>query len=107
MPPPRVEQGPLLHGFDLLSQFLTRIVYGAFAPVCKSTGGLSTQSCEPMLARAQGSSSIYWTRARLVGRNGLVRPGRSKVDLFRYGQGIINLNTEILDGAFDLGVAEQ
>jgi hypothetical protein len=34
---------------------------------------------------------------RLVGRNGLLRPGRSEVDLFRYGKGVINLNAEISD----------
>jgi hypothetical protein len=44
---------------------------------------------------------------RLVGRNELLRPGRSEVDLFRYGKGVINLNAKIPDGAFDLGVAEQ
>ena len=27
---------------------------------------------------------------RLVGRNGLLRPGRSEVDLFRYGKGVVS-----------------
>jgi hypothetical protein len=27
--------------------------------------------------------------------------------LFRYGKGIINLDAEVPDGTFDLGVAEQ
>jgi hypothetical protein len=61
---------------DLLSQFLTRIVYAAFAPVCKSTGGLSMHT----VVRTYGGPgarqlSIYWTKARLVGRNGLAPPG--------------------------------
>ena len=34
-------------------------------------------------------------------------PGNSDIDLFRYGQGIIDLDAEVSDGAFDLGVAEQ
>jgi hypothetical protein len=34
-------------------------------------------------------------------------PGRSDVDLFGYGQRIVDLDTEISDGAFDLGVSEQ
>jgi hypothetical protein len=31
----------------------------------------------------------------------------SDVDLFRYGEGIIDLDAKIPDGAFDLGVTEQ
>jgi hypothetical protein len=34
-------------------------------------------------------------------------PGNSDIDLFRYGQGVINLDAEVSGGAFDLGVAEQ
>ena len=35
-------------------------------------------------------------------------PGRaSDVDLFRYCQGVIDLNAEISDRAFDLGMPEQ
>src|SRR6266851_4578562 len=35
------------------------------------------------------------------------RPGASDVDLFRYCQGVIDLNAEISDRAFDLGMPEQ
>ena len=34
-------------------------------------------------------------------------PGTSDLNLFRYGKGIIHLESEISDGAFDLSVAEQ
>jgi len=34
-------------------------------------------------------------------------PGSSDVNLFRYREGIIYLNAEVSDGAFDFGVAEQ
>jgi hypothetical protein len=31
----------------------------------------------------------------------------SDINLFRYGKGIIDLDAEVSDGAFDLGVPEQ
>jgi hypothetical protein len=34
-------------------------------------------------------------------------PGISDVNLFGYRQRIIHLDTEVSDGAFDLGMAEQ
>ena len=34
-------------------------------------------------------------------------PGISEVDLFGYREGIIYLDAEVSDGAFDFGVAEQ
>jgi hypothetical protein len=34
-------------------------------------------------------------------------PGDSDINLFRYGEGIIDLDSEVSDGAFDLGVAKQ
>ena len=37
----------------------------------------------------------------------LLCPVISDVDLFRYCEGIIYLDPEVPDGAFDLGVAEQ
>ena len=37
----------------------------------------------------------------------LLCPVISDVDLFSYGEGIIYLNAEVSDGAFDFGVAEQ
>jgi hypothetical protein len=36
----------------------------------------------------------------------LLRPGISDVNLFRYGKGIIDLNAEVPDSAFDLCVPE-
>jgi hypothetical protein len=35
------------------------------------------------------------------------RPGASDVDLFRYGQGVIHLDAQISDRAFDLRMPEQ
>ena len=43
---------------------------------------------------------------KLVGQSMSALPGNSDIDLFRYGQGVINLDAEVSDGA-DLGVAEQ
>src|SRR6266508_1673015 len=34
-------------------------------------------------------------------------PGTSDINLFRYRKGVIDLNAEVSDGAFNLGVAEQ
>jgi hypothetical protein len=44
---------------------------------------------------------------KLVGQSMSALPGNSDIDLFRYGQGVINLDAEVSGGAFDLGVAEQ
>ena len=48
-------------------------------------------------------------RRGLIGPGGacLLCPGSSDVNLFRYGEGIIDLDTEVPDSAFDLGVTEQ
>jgi hypothetical protein len=43
----------------------------------------------------------------LSGRACPLCPGFSDVNLFGYRQRIIHLDTEVSDGAFDLGVAEQ
>jgi hypothetical protein len=43
----------------------------------------------------------------LLGQSMSALPGNSDIDLFCYGQGVIDLDTEVSDGAFDLGVAEQ
>src|SRR5437879_4001010 len=43
----------------------------------------------------------------LSGRACLLYPGTSDLNLFRYGEGIIHFDSEISDGALDLGVAEQ
>jgi hypothetical protein len=44
---------------------------------------------------------------KLVGQSMSALPGNSDIDLFRYGQGVIDLDAEVSDGAFDLGVTEQ
>jgi hypothetical protein len=51
----------------------------------------------------------FWPKSADVGRAEHVcsAPGISDVDLFRYCEGIIYLNAEVSDGAFNLGVAEQ
>ena len=41
------------------------------------------------------------------GRACLLCPGSSDVNLFRNGEGIIDLDTEVPDSAFDLGVTKQ
>jgi len=41
-----------------------------------------------------------------VGRAFPLCPGISDVHLFRYGEGIINLDAQVSNGAFDLGVAK-
>jgi hypothetical protein len=41
------------------------------------------------------------------GRARLLRPGSSDVNLFRNGEGIIDLDAEVPDSTFDLGVTEQ
>ena len=52
----------------------------------------------PLLARRGPNGS---------GRARLLCPGSSDVNLFRNGEGIIDLDTEVPDSAFDLGVTEQ
>ena len=42
-----------------------------------------------------------------VGRACLLCPGISDIDLFGYRKGIIYLDAEVSDGAFDFGVAKQ
>ena len=44
---------------------------------------------------------------KLVGQSTSALPGNSDINLFCYGQGVIDLDAEVSDGAFDLGVAEQ
>jgi hypothetical protein len=47
------------------------------------------------------------TRRNGAGGACLLCPGSSDVNLFRYGKGIIDLDAEVPDGAFNFGVAEQ
>ena len=51
----------------------------------------------------------YWpvSAVNSMGRACLLCPGISDVDLFSYREGIIDLDAEVSDGAFDFGVAEQ
>ena len=42
-----------------------------------------------------------------TGRADMLCPGISDVNLFRYCQGVIDLDAEIPDRAFDLGMPEQ
>ena len=44
---------------------------------------------------------------KLVGQSTSALPGNSDINLFCYGQGVIDLDAEVSDGALDLGVAEQ
>jgi hypothetical protein len=41
-----------------------------------------------------------------TGRACLLCPGISDVNLFRYREGIVYLNAEVSDGAFDFGMAK-
>jgi hypothetical protein len=41
-----------------------------------------------------------------MGRAGPLCPGGSDVNLFRYREGVINLNAQVADSTFDLRVAE-
>src|ERR1700738_560395 len=43
----------------------------------------------------------------VLGRACPLCPGISDVDLFSYREGIIDLDSEVPDGAFDFGVAKQ
>src|SRR5271165_6908210 len=54
------------------------------------------------ICRLMARTGPLWT-----GRAGPLCPGKSDVNLFRYGKCIIDLDTEIPGGAFDFGVAEQ
>ena len=52
-------------------------------------------------------SSLARCGANGAGGASLLCPGNSDVNLFRYGKGIIDLDAEVPDGAFNFGVAEQ
>jgi hypothetical protein len=56
----------------------------------------------------QSLTAGYGTKLpKLVGQSMSALPGNSDINLFCYGQGVIDLDAEVSDGAFDLGVAEQ
>jgi hypothetical protein len=42
-----------------------------------------------------------------MGRESLLCPGTSDINLFRYGKSIIDFDAEISNGALDLGVPQQ
>ncbi len=71
---------------------------GVFRP----DGALGRASSAPLHFR-------FWPKICrcLSGRACLLCPVISDVNLFSYGEGIIYLNAEVSDGAFDFGVAEQ
>jgi len=58
---------------------------------------------EPGLLSARPGTTGRWR----WGRACLLYPGSSDVHLFRYRQGIIYLDAQIPDGAFDLCMPEQ
>ena len=47
------------------------------------------------------------TGRKRAGRACPLCPGISDINLFRYGQGVIDLNAEIPDRAFNLGMCES
>jgi hypothetical protein len=56
----------------------------------------------PFLMSASGSNRLLE-----VGRSMSALPDISDINLFRYCEGIINLDAEISDRAFDFGMSEQ
>ena len=59
------------------------------------------------LAGAPTPSRMAQTGGQRTGRACPLCPGISDINLFRYCQGVIDLDAEILDRAFDLGMTEQ
>ena len=59
------------------------------------------------MPRPVGAAEKFQNVANLAGQSILLCPGRSDINLFGYGEGIIDLNAEIPDGALNLGVAKQ
>jgi hypothetical protein len=78
-------------------------------------GAVNVQRRNVTPARNKGHSSLGALKRPLLARCGangaggacLLCPGSSDVNLFRYGKGIIDLDAEVSDGAFNFGVAEQ
>jgi hypothetical protein len=67
--------------------------------------GWETERCR--MAELPRPSSTLPKLPKLVGQSMSALPGNSDINLFCYGQGVIDLDAEVSDGAFDLGVAEQ
>ena len=57
--------------------------------------------------RTAAKTAVGTKLPKLVGQSMSALPGNSDINLFCYGQGVIDLDAEVSDGAFDLGVAEQ
>jgi hypothetical protein len=53
------------------------------------------------------SPEVAQTGGQRTGRACPLCPGISDINLFRYCQGVIDLDAEIPDRAFDLGMTEQ
>jgi hypothetical protein len=58
-------------------------------------------------AEKQAGQLLAQNGGRTAGRACPLCPGISDINLFRYCQGVVDLDAEIPDGAFDLGMAEQ
>ena len=81
-----------------------------FVPRWRRCGGQgfspAPMQCQMLFAAAH--ESVVGTNRRLTsGRACPLCPGISDINLFRYCQGVINLDAEISDRAFDLGMPEQ
>ena len=62
----------------------------------------------PEFVRLAGTSRLLTLQRRLKrGNASRLCPGNSDVDLFGYGESVIDLNVEIPDGALDLGMSQQ
>lgn len=57
--------------------------------------------------RSQQMPAFGTYQTKLAGQSMSALPGYSDINLFCYRQGVIHFNTEVSDGAFDLGVAEE
>ena len=79
------------------------------AAVSSATAAVMCRHC--LAARtncaALRSAAIGTKLPKLVGQSMSALPGNSDIDLFCYGQGVIDLDAEVSDGAFDFGMAEQ
>jgi len=105
----------LLRVKQMRSNFTTRVGSVSCPPVAFGVVYLSTKEGvfrpDGALGRASSVPITLPLLAQicrcLSGRACLLCPVISDVDLFSYGEGVIYLNAEVSDGAFDFGVAEQ
>ena len=68
-----------------------------------------TQKKLPASAGYRGSDLVHWHKGEAEGGAKPVRlcPCSSDVNLFSYGEGIVDLNAEISDGALDLRMSQR